>query len=127
VERQFEARGFQHDISREAPICRWVKDGVFVDLMPSEKGVLGFHNRWYPMAIKTAERVKLPGGEEINLVYPPVFIDTKLEAFRDRGNNDFLASHDLEDVISIVDGREDLIFRKKSRTFLHYRSVSIIL
>ncbi len=109
VERQFESRGFQHDVSEGAPICRWIKDGILIDLMPSEKGVLGFHNRWYPLAIKSAERVSLPGGLEINLVAPPVFIASKIEAFKDRGNNDFLASHDLEDIISVIDGRDELI------------------
>jgi hypothetical protein len=34
---------------------------------------------------------------------------TKLEAFKDRGNNDVYLSHDLEDVITVVDGREELI------------------
>ncbi|MEX2515618.1 MAG: hypothetical protein WD572_01725 [Gammaproteobacteria bacterium] len=109
VERLFETRGFQHDVSEDAPICRWIRDGILVDLMPSEKGVLDFHNRWYPLAIRSAERVRLPGGQEINLVSPPVFIASKIEAFKGRGNNDFLASHDLEDVISVIDGRDELI------------------
>lgn len=108
VERLFERRGFQHDVSEDAPICRWIKDGILVDLMPSEEGVLGFHNRWYPLAVRSAERVRLPDGQEINLVTPPVFIASKIEAFKDRGNNDFLASHDLEDVISVIDGRDEL-------------------
>jgi len=109
VERLFENRGFLHDVSEGTPLCRWVKDGIQVDLMPSEKGVMGFHNRWYPLAIKSAERVRLPDGHEINLVSPPVFIATKIEAFRDRGNNDYMASHDLEDVISVIDGRDELM------------------
>jgi predicted nucleotidyltransferase len=109
LERLFETRGFEHDVSRDAPICRWLKDGIMVDLMPSEEGVLGFHNRWYPLAIRTADRVRLPDGHEINLVSPPVFMATKIEAFRGRGNNDFLASHDLEDVISVIDGRDELM------------------
>lgn len=33
---------------------------------------------------------------------------TKLEAFASRGGGDFLSSHDLEDVLNIVDGREEL-------------------
>lgn len=33
---------------------------------------------------------------------------TKIEAFKGRGRGDFLASHDLEDVVSVVDGRETL-------------------
>jgi hypothetical protein len=34
---------------------------------------------------------------------------TKLEAFRGRGRGDHLRSHDLEDVVLLVDGREELV------------------
>ncbi len=37
-----------------------------------------------------------------------LFLAMKLEAFAGRGRNDFLASHDLEDVITVVDGREEI-------------------
>lgn len=109
TEKQITAKGFEHDLSPEAPICRWVLDGIMLDLMPSQKGLLGFHNRWYPLAVETAERVKLPGGLEISLVAAPVFIATKFEAFHGRGKNDYLSSHDLEDLISVIDGREELL------------------
>lgn len=109
MEKAVEARGFKHDISPDAPICRWLRNGVILDLMPSEPGILGFHNRWYPLAIRTATRVNLPGDVEIRLITAPVFIATKLVAFHGRGNNDYLASHDLEDVITVIDGREELL------------------
>jgi hypothetical protein len=32
-----------------------------------------------------------------------------LEAFKDRGKNDFLLSHDLEDIISVIDGRPGIV------------------
>jgi hypothetical protein len=37
------------------------------------------------------------------------FIGTTLEAFVGRGYGDYLFSHDLGDIISIVDGRETLL------------------
>lgn len=109
VERQVEALGFKHDLSPEAPICRWLMQGVALDLMPSMPGILGFHNRWYPHAIKVASKVVLPNDKEIRLITAPVFIATKFEAFHGRGGNDFLASHDLEDVITVIDGRPELV------------------
>ncbi len=109
VESRLESKGFKHDMSPGAPICRWRCNGIEVDLMPSGTEVLGFHNRWYPLAIETAERVRLEDGLTIRLIAAPVFIGTKLEAFKGRGNNDFLLSHDLEDIISVVDGRPELI------------------
>lgn len=33
---------------------------------------------------------------------------TKFVAFADRGNSDYLASHDLEDIINLLDGRPEL-------------------
>ena len=33
----------------------------------------------------------------------------KLEAFKGRGNGDFLTSHDMEDIVTIVDGRATLV------------------
>lgn len=108
IEAQLTQRRFKHDISPEAPICRWIGAGVTLDVMPSEPGVLSFHNRWYPLAVDTAQRVQLPSGRSIALIAAPVFIATKLEAFRDRGGGDYLASHDLEDIVTVVDGRPTL-------------------
>jgi hypothetical protein len=41
-------------------------------------------------------------------VTAPYFCATKIEAFRGRGQGDYLYSHDLEDLISVVDGRPEL-------------------
>lgn len=45
----------------------------------------------------------------IRVIQAPVFIGTKLEAFHGRGAGDYLFSHDLGDILSVVDGRESLI------------------
>lgn len=108
VERELRELGFVNDQSEDAPICRWRKDELIVDLMPTDERVFGFGNRWYPLAAETADPVALPNGQVIRLTSAPVFIATKLEAFRDRGRGDYFASHDLEDVITVIDGREEL-------------------
>lgn len=109
MESRLQSKGFKHDMSPGAPICRWRCKGIEVDLMPSGTDVLGFHNCWYPLAMETAEWVTLEDGLTIRLIAAPVFIGTKLEAFKGRGNNDFLLSHDLEDIITVVDGRTELV------------------
>ena len=38
-----------------------------------------------------------------------MFLATKLEAFRGRGQGDFPFSHDLEDLMAVVDGRASLL------------------
>lgn len=35
VEKQLVARGFVHDMSPDAPVCRWLADGIKVDVMPA--------------------------------------------------------------------------------------------
>ena len=76
-----------------------------LDVMPVSEMVLGFSNRWYESAMREAVAVQLEKGLEIRLVSPAHFVATKLEAFEDRGRGDYLESHDLEDVLSVVDGR----------------------
>lgn len=109
IERALSERGFVRDISRDAPICRWRIGAVTVDVMPTVETVLGFANRWYPLATSTAQRVALPSGVEIRLIRAPVFVATKLEAFAGRGNNDYLFSHDMGDLIAVIDGRAALL------------------
>lgn len=108
MEKRFSRRGFARDLSQNAPICRWRYRDLVVDLMPSEERILGFANRWYPLAMKTAMAFPLPQGTVIRLVAAPVFIATKFEAFADRGREDVLGSHDLEDIINVIDGRPEL-------------------
>ena len=114
IEARVRAQGFSNDMRPDAPVCRWVYKNVTLDVMPSVEDILGFANRWYPLAIATSQSVTLPSGQIIQLIAAPVFIGTKLEAFKDRGKDangqlDFLGSHDLEDIIAVVDRRPELI------------------
>jgi hypothetical protein len=103
--------GFREDTSEGAPTCRWLVDGVKVDVMPTDAKILGFSNRWYPEAIRHAEPFKLPGrgNIEIRLITSPYLLATKLEAFRGRGDDDFAGSTDIEDIILIIDGRPSVL------------------
>lgn len=107
LEEQFSALGFKRDITMEV-ICRWHYQGLEVDLMPADPAILGFSNRWYPLVVETAQAVSLPSGKTIRLITAPAFLATKFEAFADRGKGDLLGSHDLEDIINVLDGRPEL-------------------
>jgi hypothetical protein len=76
--------------------------------MPTDATVLGFSNRWYPAAIETAQTFHI-AGHDVRVVTPALFIATKLEAFHGRGGDDVVASHDLEDIIAVVDGRPEIV------------------
>lgn len=105
--------GFREDTAEDAPICRWVSDGrshdrLVLDVMPVEEDVLGFTNPWYAPAFQAAQLVPLDAEIIVRAVTAPYFIATKLEAFRTRGAGQYLSSHDLEDIIVVVDGRPEL-------------------
>jgi predicted nucleotidyltransferase len=61
----------------------------------------------------------LPGGPSVRVITAPSFLATKLEAFRGRGKMDYQASHDLEDFVAIIEGREDVVLKveQSSRRF----------
>jgi predicted nucleotidyltransferase len=100
--------GFQEDIREEALLCRWLIDEIALDVMPTDTEILGFSNRWYPSALQFATMHVLAGEMAIRLVTAPYLLATKIEAFYSRGNSDFIASHDLEDIITLIDGRPDI-------------------
>lgn len=109
VEEQVAQRGFARDIDSDV-ICRWRHrdSGIVFDLMPVDADVLGFSNRWYPHAMQTAALHDLGDGIRIRSIAAPAFVATKLEAFATRGRGDVLASHDLEDILNVVEGRPAL-------------------
>lgn len=132
LERQLERAGFKHDRSPDAPVCRWIVADCLLDVMPTTETVLGFGNRWYDVAVRTAQDIRLRDEKTIRVIAPPVFVATKLEAFRGRGGGDFLASHDLEDVMTVVDGRPELIGEVQAgepevRTYLAREIKSLLL
>ena len=99
--------GFRHSLEDGAPICRWLNGDLVLDLMPTDPSILGFSNIWYGPALENTERIRI-GEDEVRLITAPYFVATKLEAFHGRGANDFRMSHDLEDVVTVVDGRTEL-------------------
>lgn len=100
--------GLAEDTTPGAPLCRWRRDDLIVDVMPVDEHILGFSNRWYPTAIETAQMLDI-AGYDVRVVTPALFIATKLEAFHGRGGNDVFASHDLEDIVAVVDGRPEIV------------------
>ena len=109
LSKKLRARGFHEDMSDDAPICRWVAMGVILDVMPIDTQILGFGNEWYAPAVKYAKTVQLPSGKSIRMVSAPYFLITKLEAFDGRGRGDYISSHDIEDIIAVLDGRPEII------------------
>lgn len=110
---QLKPHGFKESMEDDV-ICRLRLGELKVDFMPDDPDVLGFENRWYKEAFKHAVDHELTPGITIKLLTAPYFVATKLEAYKGRGNNDVLSSHDIEDILNLFDGREELIDEIKS-------------
>lgn len=100
--------GFKEDSGEGAPMCRWKIDGIAVDVMPTDTEILGFSNRWYTQALQLATLTVITDGMTIRVVTGPYFLATKIEAFYSRGRGDFMASHDMEDIVTLLDGRPEI-------------------
>jgi hypothetical protein len=46
IEKSLEKRGFRHDRSENAPICRWLCGTLKVDVIPTDENILGFATRY---------------------------------------------------------------------------------
>ena len=108
LSNKLRERGFHEDTSEGAPLCRWVAESVILDVMPTDSTILGFGNQWYKAAMANSVEVELEPDLKIKIVSSPYFLITKLEAFNGRGNGDYLLSHDIEDVIAVLDGRPEI-------------------
>jgi hypothetical protein len=126
LQEQLGRHGFTIDMGEEA-ICRMLLGELKVDFMPIDSGVLGFTNRWYKDALAYAQDFVLNEQITIKLISPEYFVATKLEAYLGRGKGDALASHDIEDLLNIFDGRQAINAKvKNSSTELqHYISTQL--
>lgn len=108
VEAKLRELGFDHDMREGAPRCRWVMGNLTVDIMPTEGVFLGLNTAWFAEALATASE-RTFGHIRLKLISPVAFLATKYVAFLDRGEGDYYASHDLEDFITVIDGRESIV------------------
>ena len=111
---QFEdalrARGFSNDQTPGAPLCRWRLGALVVDAMPTDPSVLGFSNPWYPHVLDAAWRFTFDGGPTVRVASAPTFLATKWAAFQDHGGGtDVYGSHDLEDILTVIDARSEAV------------------
>jgi predicted nucleotidyltransferase len=116
LEEDLRKLGFSQRIGSHDPLCRWYISGITVDIMPDIPEILGFSNVWYKDAFRNSIQVKIDDEITIRVLSPPYFIATKLEAFNGRGNKDYLGSPDIEDIITILDGRESIVKEIRNST-----------
>jgi hypothetical protein len=75
IEAKLRSKGFINDI-QSGVICRYIINGITVDVMPTSEEILGFSNKWYS------------------------------EAFVNRGENEGRFSPDFEDIVHVLNNRQ---------------------
>jgi predicted nucleotidyltransferase len=108
VEAKLRTAGFSHDMRQDAPKCRWILGGVTVDIMPTDGAGLGLNTAWFAEALATAT-TRTVANSQFRVVSPVAFLATKYTAFLDRGDHDYYGSHDLEDFMTVIDGRASIV------------------
>ena len=107
LEDKLRSRGFVNDID-SGVICRYIIQGITVDVMPTSAKILGFANRWYVEAASKKVQFALSEGPEINIFSAVYFLATKLEAHKNRGKGDGRTSTDFEDIVFILNNRSNI-------------------
>jgi predicted nucleotidyltransferase len=100
-------RGFQQT-SDDDVMCRFRYNGIAVDVMSTRGIGWAPANPWFAPGVSRAETILLD-GMSIRILSLPYFLATKLSAYHERGKNDPRTSHDLEDVIYLLDNRIDIV------------------
>lgn len=100
-------KGFHPD-PEENVICRFLYKGILVDVMSTNEIGWAPANSWFREGFEYLETVLLKKITSIRILPVAYFLATKFEAFHGRGN-DPRTSHDLEDIIFVLDNRLNLV------------------
>jgi predicted nucleotidyltransferase len=107
LEEQLREMGFQN-VKNAKFVGRYSVNGLIVDIMPTDESILGFSNRWYKHGFETAISYEIDEMNLVKIFSPPIFIASKLEAFKNRGNNDGRLSEDFEDIVFVLENRSTI-------------------
>lgn len=106
---QLRRLGFQESQEEGAPMCRFIRDGLLIDVMPIDPEILGFSNPWYPGAWTNQASLRLPSGRTVAVFPVEYLLASKISAYESRGNADPYVSHDFEDIVTLLDGADDVL------------------
>jgi len=109
MEQMLRQAGFTQSWLDNVPVVAWLWKGIRVDFLPHKPTDMMKTNRWFPHLIDEAERIEVLPNRFAWCASAPCFIATKIEAFFSRGKNDYLMSKDIEDILAVIDGREELV------------------
>ncbi|MGJ8641676.1 MAG: hypothetical protein ACSHYA_19965 [Opitutaceae bacterium] len=108
IEATLRQHGFEHDMSEGAPICRWRLGELIVDIMPTQGEQIGLNTTWFAEVLAQSIQTEY-AHTPLRIVSAVGFLVTKYLTFTERGEGDFYASHDLEDLLTVIDGRAAIV------------------
>jgi predicted nucleotidyltransferase len=119
IEKRLWKLGFQNDTNSKF-IGRYLLSDIIVDVMPTDELVLGFLNKWYIKGFETAIDYVIDDQRIIKIFTASYFIASKIDAFKNRGNDDGRTSSDFEDIVFILENRSS-IWKEMNNTEPHVR------
>lgn len=105
IREQLTDKGFKQSSDLDV-ICRFKLEDILVDVMATKPISWAPANPWFEKGFEKLEKTKV---NDITIQIMPLtfFLASKFTAYHDRGGNDPRFSHDLEDIIYIIDNRTD--------------------
>jgi len=88
-------------------LCRFEYSNILVDIMSVNQIGWAPGNKWFEIGFQKAKPKRID-DVEISLLPLSYYFATKFSAFNDRGIDDPYLSHDLEDIVFIIDNAPNL-------------------
>jgi hypothetical protein len=100
-------RGFEKVGTKGIPSAQWKYQGIPLTISPMQWQIelMGFQNRWYEEGVFHAQPYQLPNGSSIRLFPPAYYLAAKIDAFQNRGKEDFRRSEDFQDLVFFIENR----------------------
>ncbi|MGH7537643.1 MAG: hypothetical protein ACREMF_03335 [Gemmatimonadales bacterium] len=110
VEESLITAGFRQDLADTRHAHRWRSpEGIPFDLVPAGQHLGASGSPWDQAAIDTAATATIDPGITIRHASAPAFLALKWAAHHDRGADDPLGSHDLEDILALLASRPVIV------------------
>lgn len=106
VRRALQKKGFLQTAEDDI-VCRFRYDDISIDVMNTTAIGWAPANPWFASGFAEREAVTIE-DQRIFILPLPYFVASKFSAYRDRGNQEPRTSHDVEDIVYVIDNRTDI-------------------
>ena len=110
IDETLRSLGFRSDPIQSGQMHRWISpDETNFDVVAAGTRPGGRDNPWDTVAVEASTRTELEPGLFVRHATATGFLALKFAAFTDRGQDNFWASHDLEDIVALLASRPSLM------------------